>query len=91
MLSRAHVIFEGKVQGVFFRANTRKFALANGINGWVMNLPDGTVEAVFEGERGAVERTIDMCAHQQPLAEVKDYWVEWEEYTGAFISFEIQR
>jgi len=91
MLSRAHVIFEGKVQGVFFRAHTREFAQKTGVKGWVRNLPDGTVEAVFEGEKEEVLETIRMCAEEQPRARVDKYSVEWEEYTGEFSSFEIIR
>ena len=91
MLSRGHVIFEGRVQGVFFRAHTREFAEKTGVKGWVRNLPDGTVEAVFEGEKEAIETTIRMCTEKQPHARVNKYSVEWEEYTGSFASFEIRR
>lgn len=91
MLSRAHVIFEGKVQGVFFRANTRRFAEENRVTGWVKNLPDGTVEAVFEGDRERVEQVIKLCAERQPIARVDGYHVSWEEYSGSFSSFEIIR
>ena len=91
MNARAHVIFRGKVQGVFFRANTRRFAEETGVIGWVRNLPDGSVEAVFEGERGAVERAIIMCREDQPYAEVTGYTIDWKDYTGEFSSFEILR
>ena len=47
--ARAHVLVSGKVQGVFFRQKTKQQALSLGVNGWVRNLPDGRVEAVFEG------------------------------------------
>lgn len=91
MLSRAHVIFEGKVQGVFFRAHTREFAGKAGVKGWVRNLPNGTVEALFEGEKEAILEVIRMCREEQPHAIVKNYSVEWMEYTGEFSSFEIRR
>ncbi len=91
MLSRAHVVFEGKVQGVFFRAHTREFAVKTGVTGWVRNLPDGTVEAVFEGEKEAIEAAIKLCTEKQPIARVDKYSVKWEEYTGSFASFEIRR
>jgi len=91
MLSRAHVIFSGRVQGVFFRANTRRFAEENGVTGWVKNLPDGTVEAVFEGDKEAVERVIKLCVENQPAARVDSYHTSWEEYSGSFSSFEIIR
>ena len=49
---------EGHVQGVFFRETTRRRALAADVAGWVRNTPDGSVEAVFEGERESVERLV---------------------------------
>ena len=49
--ARLHVFIEGRVQGVFFRAHTRDEAISRGLAGWVRNLPDGRVEALFEGER----------------------------------------
>ncbi len=55
---RRRVAVRGHVQGVFFRETTRRRARSEGLAGWVSNLPDGTVEAVFEGERGAVERLV---------------------------------
>ena len=56
---RKRVVVHGRVQGVFFRDSTRQRAEAAGLAGWVANRPDGAVEAVFEGEIGAVERLID--------------------------------
>ena len=82
MLSRAHVYFSGKVQGVFFRANTERKARELGINGWVRNLPDGRVEAVFEGEKSAVEELIEWCRNKQPYARVTDTETVWEEPKG---------
>ena len=55
MRERAEVMFFGKVQGVSFRAYTRRYAIVAGVNGWVQNLPDGSVVAVFEGERSDIE------------------------------------
>jgi acylphosphatase len=57
-VQRRRVVVQGHVQGVFFRETTRRRALAEGIAGWVRNQPDGTVEAVLEGERDAVERLV---------------------------------
>ena len=54
---RLHVVIEGRVQGVFFRANTREEAISLGLNGWVRNCLDGRVEAVFEGEKDKVEKS----------------------------------
>ena len=53
---RAHVTIEGRVQGVFFRASTRDEARKLGFNGWVRNLPNGDVEALFEGDKAAVTK-----------------------------------
>lgn len=61
MKKRAHVYVSGRVQGVFFRATTRDEARSRGITGWVKNLPDGRVEAVFEGEEKKVQEMIDFC------------------------------
>lgn len=55
---RARVVVEGRVQGVFFRENTRRKALELSVTGWVRNLPDGRVEAVFEGEAVAVANAL---------------------------------
>ncbi|MGH3072939.1 MAG: acylphosphatase [Gaiellaceae bacterium] len=57
-MQRRRVIVQGHVQGVFFRETTRRRALAAGVAGWIRNAPDGTVEAVFEGERDAVDRIV---------------------------------
>ncbi|MEL9998787.1 MAG: acylphosphatase [Thermoplasmata archaeon] len=75
----AHVIFEGKVQGVYFRAFVKKNADAMGINGWVKNLLDGSVEALFEGEKSDIERLIEKCVTEHPRAIVKNVKLEWRE------------
>lgn len=87
---RAHVFVAGRVQGVFFRAYTRDEALRLGVKGWVRNLPDGRVEAVFEGEREAVERMIEFCRRGPPAAEVEKVEVYWETPTGEFSTFRIR-
>ena len=79
---RAHVIFHGRVQGVFFRANTKRTAERSGVAGWVRNLLDGTVEAVFEGTKGDVEHVINWCRTQQPYARVTRVDVTWEPPMG---------
>lgn len=63
-------MYEGRVQGVFFRANAKKFTDSLGVTGWIRNAPDGSVEAEFEGEERAVERAVEMCAEMQPYARV---------------------
>ncbi len=67
---RARVIVEGRVQGVWFRESTRREAASVGVSGWVRNLPDGRVEAVFEGERDAVARIVAWSAHGPERAVV---------------------
>lgn len=84
-------MFRGLVQGVFFRANCRRNALELGLTGWVRNLPDDTVEAVFEGEREAVEAAIAWNRTSQPHGRVSAADVTWSEATGEFPTFEIRR
>lgn len=87
---RAHVIIRGMVQGVFFRSYTREWARELGVKGWVRNLPDGCVEAVFEGEEGRVKEIIERCRRGPPLAIVEEVRVSWEPYKGEFKEFEIK-
>lgn len=89
MKVRAHVFFGGLVQGVFFRHNTRKCADRLGLTGWVRNLPDGRVEAVFEGDEVAVKEAIEWCCTGQPYAKVTDKKVEYSDATGEFEMFSI--
>jgi acylphosphatase len=80
--ARARAVFRGRVQGVFFRAETRDRARSLGLSGWVRNVPDGSVEAVFEGERERIESILDWCRRGPGLAEVDDVDVEWEQPRG---------
>lgn len=79
---RAHVYVEGKVQGVYFRATTRDTASEHNVDGWVRNLDDGRVEAVFEGPEDDVERMIDFCHEGSSAARVDDVSVTSEEPQG---------
>jgi acylphosphatase len=88
--TRAHVFISGKVQGVYYRANTRDAASEKGVEGWVRNLDDGRVEAVFEGEEDAVKAMVEWCHKGSRRAEVKDVEVEWDEATGEFDGFDIR-
>jgi len=72
----------GKVQGVWFRAHTKDIADKLGIKGWVRNVPDGSVEAVFEGDDESVEKIIEWCHRGPPLARVERVEVEYEEPRG---------
>jgi len=89
MRTRAHVFFEGLVQGVFFRANTQRCAEELGLTGWVRNTADGRVEAVFEGEEETVKAAIDWCATRQPYAQVRSKQVEFSGYKGEFETFSV--
>ncbi|MDR5673780.1 Acylphosphatase [Halalkaliarchaeum sp. AArc-CO] len=80
--TRAHVYVSGNVQGVFYRANTRDTARELGVDGWVRNLEDGRVEAVFEGSEPAVEQLVDWCHEGSPAADVSNVDVEYEQPTG---------
>jgi acylphosphatase len=89
-MKRAHLFISGRVQGVFFRSNTRKKALELGLGGWVRNMNDGRVEAVFEGEESSIEKVITWC-HQGPsYASVDDVEVSWEEFRDEFQTFSIR-
>jgi len=90
MKARAHVWVEGCVQGVFFRYETSKVARNFNVNGWVRNLPDSRVEAVFEGEKENVEEMVEFCRRGPPGAQVNDVEVKWEAYRGEFSGFEIK-
>ncbi len=86
----AHVLIYGKVQGVGYRFSTSQTAVSLGINGWVKNLPDGRVEAVFEGREEAVEKMINWCYTGPRSAVVQDVLVRYEQVEG-IDGFEIYR
>jgi acylphosphatase len=81
-VQRRRVAVRGHVQGVFFRETTRRRALAAGLGGWVRNLPDGSVEAVFEGERAPVERLVAYMREGPRGARVDWVDIEAEEPEG---------
>ncbi|HDH41612.1 MAG TPA: acylphosphatase [Candidatus Altiarchaeales archaeon] len=87
---RAHVYISGRVQGVFFRSNTRNMAEKLDLTGWVRNLPDGRVEAVFEGEESDVKEMIEWCHKGPTYASVSDVEVKFDKPTGEFDRFEIR-
>jgi acylphosphatase len=70
------------VQGVFFRAEARARAQSLGLAGWVRNAPDGSVEAVFEGEHKRVESMVEWCRSGPAGADVDEVEVAWEEPRG---------
>ncbi len=88
---RIYVLVSGKVQGVFFRSGTKKRADELRLKGWVRNLDDGRVEAVFEGEQEKVEKMVDWCRKGTDYADVQDIQVISEKYTGEFEDFSVRR
>ncbi|OPY83472.1 MAG: Acylphosphatase [Syntrophus sp. PtaU1.Bin005] len=89
-MKRVRVFVKGRVQGVFFRAHTRGAALGFHVHGWVRNLPNGQVEALFEGKRQNVDVLVDWCRHGPPHAVVEELSVLDEPYTGEFSDFSIR-
>jgi len=87
---RAHVVVQGLVQGVWFRASTKDEANRIGVTGWVRNLPDGSVEAVFEGERLKVEEIVGWCHRGPSGARVSKVDIDWEPYKKEFGHFDIR-
>ena len=87
--SRVHVIIRGRVQGVFFRIETQRTADRHGVFGWVKNRADGTVEAVFEGDKEKVDEVIAWCRRGPRNADVKGVHIDEEPYTGEFKEFYI--
>jgi acylphosphatase len=81
---------QGLVQGVFYRQSTQETAVRLGLTGWARNCPDGSVEAVFEGEREAVEEVIAWCRQGPPAARVTDVDVDWQDFQDVFSGFGIR-
>jgi len=75
----ARVLIEGRVQGVFFRQSTREMADRLELSGWVRNLPDGRVEALFAGPAERVRQAVDWCRQGPPAARVTNLELSWEE------------
>ncbi|GGU65666.1 acylphosphatase [Streptomyces albospinus] len=73
------MIVSGRVQGVFFRDTCRQNALECRVSGWVRNLPDGNVEAVFEGDEDRVAQMVDWAHQGPPAADVEKVEVRDEE------------
>lgn len=90
-MTRAHVFIKGVVQGVNFRAFTKLQAEQWELTGWVKNISNGGVEALFEGEKDYVQKMVDWCHHGPPAARVKAVEVQWEKATEEYKDFTIQR
>lgn len=89
-LVRRHVFCSGRVQNVGFRYFVLRKAGALGLSGWVRNLSDGRVEAIFEGSADAVDKAIEWCRIGPPHGQVSDVQVRKETPHGDFDSFSIQ-
>jgi acylphosphatase len=87
---RAEAIFRGKVQGVHFRDYARMFSRKRGVFGWVKNLPDGTVEAMFEGEKENIEEVIRLLRQEHPLASVERIDLKWSMCQDQYDRFDIK-
>ncbi len=87
MKKRAHLLITGLVQGVSYRASTVEAARRHGLSGWVKNNPNGSVEAVVEGDEEAVKLLIEWCRKGPPLARVEDVLVSWEPFKNEFDDF----
>ena len=89
MTVRKRAIVRGRVQGVFFRDTTRRKAQSRGVAGWACNRSDGAVEAVFEGEPGAVESLVNFVREGPRGADVEDVEVI-DEHPEGLSGFEIR-
>ncbi|HET6514426.1 MAG TPA: acylphosphatase [Thermodesulfovibrionales bacterium] len=89
-LARAHLYITGRVQGVSYRAFTRDLANQLGLRGWAKNLYDGSVEAVFEGDKKLIEEAVTRCQAGPPGARVDGVHVRWEDYQGDLKGFQIR-
>lgn len=89
-MKKAHLLISGRVQGVFYRAFTKDVADSLGLKGWVRNLRDGRVEAVFEGDEDKISIAIERCKEGPPYAKVDNIEITWSEPDG-LIDFEIKR
>ena len=88
--TRARVRVSGRVQGVFFRDSTREKAQELGLSGYVMNTPDGDVEAVFEGRQESVEEMVRWCGQGPPQASVENVDVDYEPPGDDQTGFEVR-
>jgi acylphosphatase len=89
-LQRAHVRVSGQVQGVFFRDSTRQKAEELGLAGWVRNVPDGQVEALFEGPSEKVEEMVHWCEEGPRRASVQNVDTDFESAGGDLEGFEVR-
>ena len=89
-MKTVHIKVHGRVQGVFFRQGTKEKAVMFRLNGWVRNLPDGTVEITATGDEQNIEKLIQWCQQGPPRAVVNKVEVT-DSPLNNFTSFEIVR
>jgi acylphosphatase len=87
---RLEIVISGRVQGVWFRASTRDEALRLELRGWVRNLPDGRVGAVFEGEEDRLRQMLDWCRRGPPGARVDNVEATWGAASNDFQDFSVR-
>jgi acylphosphatase len=90
MKARIHIFVSGIAQGVFFRRHTLEKAKSLDLKGWVRNLEDGRVEAVFEGEKEKIEEMIEWAKIGPRLAKVEEVEIQWEDFKNEFKDFQIR-
>ncbi len=90
-MKRLHLIIKGRVQGVFYRHNAKKKALALNLKGYVKNLDNGDVEIIAEGPEDKLNELIKWCWHGSPFSKVENIEVKWSnpenEYTDFFVKY----
>ena len=87
---QVQVVISGRVQGVWFRANTKQRAEQLGINGWVKNTADGKVVALFEGDEKHIQEMIEWCHYGPPLAKVENVEVKKQPASSDFDQFSVR-
>jgi acylphosphatase len=85
--TRVHVLISGRVQGVAYRFFAEKWANSLDVTGWVRNLHDGRVEVLAEGDRPNIDRFLERLRAGPRLAQLDDFEIRWDDYTGEFSAF----
>ena len=89
MNARAKILVRGRVQGVFFRDHTQRWATSLGVFGWVKNLASGDVEILVEGDKERIEDLLGFVRKGSPLSRVESLEIEWTSYIGDYKNFRI--
>lgn len=75
---------------MYFRDYTRRYASELGVTGWVKNMPDRSVRAIFEGEKSDIEEVVRRLREEHPFARVDEVELRWSDFRGEFRSFEVE-